>query len=120
MEGLQLSSPQDRKLILGVQVLAVGTAAVGLATGALALDERTRKHFAQSAETADEATTQLQFRIAGHTSLHSTDTNSNVIKRTCQDLLKICKNDLQGKSKGKLSEIKRLAPPTPTVCEIAG
>jgi hypothetical protein len=102
-----------------VQPLAVGTAAVGLATGAMALDERTRKHFAQRAKTADKATAQLQFRIAGHKGLLLSDTKYNVRNEPCQDLLKICKNDLQGKSKGKLSEIKRLAPPTPTVCEIA-
>ena len=102
MEGLQLSSPQDRKLILGVQVLAVGTAAVGLATGALALDERTRKHFAQSAETADEATAQLQFRIAGHKCLLVTDGNNSVRTEPCQDPLKICKNGLVRKRGDKL------------------
>jgi hypothetical protein len=52
-----------------VQVLPVGAVALGLATGAPALDERTGKHLAQSAQTADETTAQLQFRIAGHKGL---------------------------------------------------
>jgi hypothetical protein len=47
-------------------MLALGAATVGLATSPLALDERTGKHFAQGAQTADEATTQLQFGIARH------------------------------------------------------
>jgi isopentenyl diphosphate isomerase/L-lactate dehydrogenase-like FMN-dependent dehydrogenase len=57
MEGLQLSFPQDRKLMLGVQVLAAGAAAVGLTADALVLDERTRKHFPEGAKPAPETTT---------------------------------------------------------------
>jgi hypothetical protein len=52
-----------------MESLAVGTSAVGLATGALALHERTGKHLAQSAQTADETTAQLEIRIAGHKGL---------------------------------------------------
>jgi hypothetical protein len=96
-----------------VQPLAAGAAAVGLAAGALALDERTWKHFAKGAETADEATAQLQLRITRHKGLLVTDSNDTVRNDPCQDPLKICKNDPQGESKGKLSEIKRLALPRP-------
>ncbi|SPE34020.1 hypothetical protein SBA2_840015 [Acidobacteriia bacterium SbA2] len=66
--GFQFPLRQDRELILRVQMLAVGTAAVGPATAAAALHERTRKHFAQSAQTADEAAAQLQFGIRTHKS----------------------------------------------------
>jgi hypothetical protein len=43
--------------------------ALGLAAGAPALEERAGEHLAQSAETADETTAQLQLRVAGHKGL---------------------------------------------------
>jgi hypothetical protein len=67
--GLQLPLRQDRELILRVQMLPVGTMALGLAAGAPALEERAGEHLAQSAETADETTAQLQLRVAGHKGL---------------------------------------------------
>jgi len=67
--GFQLPFREHRELILTMQLLAVGAAALGIATGTLALDERTREHFAQQTKTADEATAQLHFRIAGHKGL---------------------------------------------------
>ena len=48
--GFQFPLRQDGELILRVQVLPVGTMALGLAAGAPALDERTGKHLAQSAQ----------------------------------------------------------------------
>jgi hypothetical protein len=69
VRGFQFPLRQDRELILSVQVLPVGAVALGLATGAPALDKRTGKHLAPSAQTADETTAQLQFRIAGHKGL---------------------------------------------------
>jgi hypothetical protein len=82
--GLQFPRGENGELILRVQVLPVGTAAVGLATGASALDERAWEHFPQRAETADETTPQLQLRIAGHKRLLLSDINYNVRRRPCQ------------------------------------
>src|SRR5208282_2929142 len=90
-----------------------GAVALGLAAGAPALDERAGEHLAQSAETADETTAQLQLRVAGHKDLLSTDISNTVRKGRGQDLFEICKNELQGENKGKLPEIKRLALPRP-------
>jgi hypothetical protein len=92
--GFQLPLREHRELILTMELLAVGTAAAGIATGALALDKRTGEHFAQSAQAADEATAQLQFRIAGHKGLLIADSNTNVIIRPCQDFWEICKNGI--------------------------
>jgi len=66
LEGFQLPFPPDGKLILAVEVLAVRAAAVGLTADALALDERTRQHFAQGTQAADETATPFQFGIRGH------------------------------------------------------
>jgi hypothetical protein len=92
--GFQPPVGENGELVLGVQVPAVGTAAVGLAAGALALDERAREHLAESRERAQETTTQVQLRIAGHEASFTTDINDNVRIRLCQDPLEICKNDL--------------------------
>jgi hypothetical protein len=49
-----------------MEVLAVGAMAVGPATGALALDERTREHFAEGAEAANEPAAGFEIGFAGH------------------------------------------------------
>ena len=64
--GFQLPLRQHGELVLGVEMPAVRAPALRLSAGALALDERSRKHLAQGAEGADETTTQLEFRITGH------------------------------------------------------
>lgn len=54
--GFQFPLREDRELNLRVQVFPVGTVALGLGTGAPALDERAGEHLAQSAQTADKTT----------------------------------------------------------------
>jgi len=58
------SLPTRRKVAVGGVVLALRAAAVGLTADALADDERTRQHFHQGAQAADETATPFEFGIS--------------------------------------------------------
>jgi hypothetical protein len=66
VEDLRMAIDEHGDLILHVQVLAVGTPTVVPATTTLALDKRAREHVAEHPEAADEASTGLKGRVAGH------------------------------------------------------
>jgi hypothetical protein len=65
-KSLRFAIDEKGNLKLGMQIPAVGTAAVGAATGALALDEGTWEHLTESTEAADEPATQFEVGVAGH------------------------------------------------------
>ena len=58
-----LGWPSTRNLVLGVQVLAIGAAAVGSPTSPFAFYKGARKHFAKPSETAQKAATQAEIGI---------------------------------------------------------
>jgi len=57
---------QNRDLKLRMEINTIGTAAVGAATGAFALDEGTWEHLAEGAEATDESATQFEIRVGWH------------------------------------------------------
>ena len=71
-----------------------GTGAFRRSAGAR---RKIREHLAQGAEGADETTTQLEFRIAGHRGLLLTDINNNVRKQAVKALSRFAKMPLSGK-----------------------
>jgi hypothetical protein len=66
MEGLPLAFDQDRDLQLRMQLLAVRTATIRLATLALAFDERAGEHFAKRSQAAHQSAAEMEVAIEGH------------------------------------------------------
>src|SRR6266568_6470606 len=92
VESFGFAIDEKRNLKLRMQILAVGTMAVGATAGALALDERAWKHLAKGTEAADEFATQFEIGVARHL----TDTNYSVRSRIKQGPAKICKIAMNG------------------------
>ena len=65
-KSLRFAIDEKGNLKLGMQILAVGTVAVGATTGALALDEGAGEHLAERTEAADEPATQFEVGVSGH------------------------------------------------------
>jgi hypothetical protein len=116
--SFQLPLPQDGELVLGVEILAVRTAALGFPQARWRSTKEPGSISRRAPRRRARRPRNWSSESVGTGTSFTTDINNNVRKGACQDLLKICNNDLLREWNGSRGVSRSYRRRRPTVCEI--